>query len=161
MTRFINLRAEAIPDWLADSVRSALDALGYQAVGVESIIDGSLLATFSACWFFAAVMLCTSLLLTGQFLRRRLSLLACAVAMFAAAYSVAYQLHEAVTAPGGPRWLHDRLTTPFGGESNSLQTVYLLILFITCWLGVLLAVLAVRAAMCRYRASSCRDVGHS
>ncbi|MFM0053014.1 hypothetical protein [Caballeronia grimmiae] len=161
MTRFINLRAEAIPDWMADSVRSALDALGYQAVGVESIIDGSLLGTLGVCWFFAAVMLWTSLRLTGQFLRRRLSLLACVLAIFAAAYSVAHQLHEAVTAPCGPRWLHDRLTTPFGGEPNSLQTVYLLIFFVTCWLGVLLAFLAVRAAMCRCRASSCRDVGHS
>lgn len=160
ITRFINLRAGAIPDWMADSVRTTLDALGYQAIGVESIIDGSLLGTIGVCWLLAAVMLWTSLRLAGNFFRRRPSHLACVLAIFAAAYAIAHRIHEAVTATGGPRWLHDRLTTPFDGEPDPLQAVYLLFLFIACWLGVLLVVMAVRA-VCRNRACSRRDVGHS
>ncbi|MDR5825056.1 hypothetical protein [Caballeronia sp. LZ043] len=134
MTRFANLRAGAIPDWMADGVRATFEAMSDRPVGIESIIDGSLLFKLAFFWLMAALVMTGSLLAARRLLHKPSLGLACSAGAFPIAWFLAHCVHLA--------------STTFNGVRKDSQILYVSGLLLACWVGmvmVLLAVLALRS----------------
>ena len=151
MTRFTYTWASGIPDWMADTVRSSYEALGYQAVGIEDITNGSFLGRLLVCWFLAAFGLWASRRSSRRIIPSFSWFLVYTVGSFVGAYLLANCIYLTVTAPIRDRWM-----PPFESEPYDFQVLYVLGALITCWLGVLAAALALRTAVKRRRARSRR-----
>jgi hypothetical protein len=149
MTRFINLRASAIPKWMAGLVRSALEALGDDGFGIESIIDGSNLGKLLMSWLLATIIMYVSRRLTRNFLRHAALFFAGSMGSFAGAYYLAHLANADLIAPGHSGWLHERLVSPGGAAPNDFQVLYVLALLVICWLGMLSVLFALYAVVAR------------
>jgi hypothetical protein len=149
MTRFINLRASAIPEWMAGLVRSALEALGDDGFGIESIIDCSNLGKLLTSWLIAAIVIYVSLRLTRSFVRNAALFFAGSMGIFAGAYYLAHLAHADLVAPGHSGWLHERLVSPVTAVPNEFQVLYVLALLVICWLGMLSVLFALYAVVAR------------
>lgn len=140
MTRFANLRAGAIPDWMADGVRATFEAMSNQPVGIEGIIDGSLLIKLAFFWLMAALVMTGSLLAARRLLHKPSLGLACSAGAFPVAWFLAHCVYRA--------------STPSNGVRKDFQFLYVSGLLLACWVGVLMVLLAVLAVRSRRSAQN-------
>ncbi|WP_053571133.1 hypothetical protein [Caballeronia cordobensis] len=153
MTRFTYTWAPAIPDWIADTIRASYEALGYQGVGIEDIMDGDILGRLSVCWFFAALFIGVCRRSTRRTIPRTSWFLAYIVGTFASAYLLADCICQVVPGP-----VHDGT---LGSELDPLRVIHVLGVLMVCWIGMFIVLRPLLAALNRLRARPRGDARNS
>jgi hypothetical protein len=152
MTRFVVSQFGMIPSWMAASTRNMLEALRVsEPIGVEDIMDASLLATLVVCWIIAASVMFTAARFTRETIRHLPLFLAFVIGTYVGGLLVSHWINDVLLPPTSIGWNLDPAAEP-----EDFFALYLLCLHSICWIGVLAILLGALTLVHRLRTRSHR-----